>query len=84
MQSKYIDEDFGRQLVEKKLNEMEMAPSDLDTSRINRAIGGGAILVKTLAHEKGMVDLKLIYLDWIKRSKNCSKKIYLIIKYYKK
>jgi hypothetical protein len=40
MQSKYIDEDFGRQLVEKKLNEMEMAPSDLDTSRINRAIGG--------------------------------------------
>ena len=39
MQSKYIDEDFGRQLIEKKLKEMEMVPSDLDTSRINFSIG---------------------------------------------
>jgi hypothetical protein len=53
MQSKYIDEDFGRQLVEKKLNEMEMAPSDLDTSRINRAIGGGAIEGEDLGTREG-------------------------------
>jgi hypothetical protein len=59
MQSKYIDEDFGRQLVEKKLNEMEMAPSDLDTSRINRAIGGGAIEGEDLGTREGFQDPKI-------------------------
>jgi hypothetical protein len=53
MRSKYIDEDFGRQLIEKKLNEMEMAPSDLDTSRINRAIGGGVITGEDLGTREG-------------------------------
>jgi hypothetical protein len=53
MRSKYIDEDFGRQLIEKKLKEMEMVPSDLDTSRINRAIGGGVITGEDLGTREG-------------------------------
>jgi len=40
VQSKYIDEDFARRLIEKKLKDLEMTQSDLDTSAINFATGG--------------------------------------------
>ena len=53
VQSKYIDEDFARRLIEKKLKEMEMVPSDLDTSRINRAIGGGVVTGEDLGSREG-------------------------------
>jgi hypothetical protein len=38
---------------------MEMAPSDLDTSRINRAIGGGAIEGEDLGTREGFQDPKI-------------------------
>ena len=61
VQSKYIDEDFARQLVEKKLKDLEMTQSDLDTSainfatggRVNRAIGGGVIEGEDLGTREG-------------------------------
>ena len=40
VQSKYIDEDFARRLINKKLKDMDMTQSDLDTSAINFATGG--------------------------------------------
>jgi len=61
VQSKYIDEDFARRLIEKKLKDLEMTQSDLDTSainfatggRVNRAIGGGAIEGEDLGTREG-------------------------------